>query len=90
LIDLSYFKNFLFDKLCGALQSCGWTFHSGPISLPQVVAEQVKEKFGSFRFYFRLEHTDQEWLNSSSLEKQRSINENIMIIINQWLTLRHT
>ncbi len=38
----------LLDNLCGSLQ--WWTDENGH---PQVVATQVKEKFGGLRFYFR-------------------------------------
>jgi len=42
----------LLDKLCGF---CQW--HTDKNGYGQVVAEQVKEKFGSLRFYYRIEDT---------------------------------
>lgn len=42
----------LINSLCEALQQ-----ETDEGNYPQVVAEQVKNKYGSLRFYFRLEHT---------------------------------
>ena len=42
----------LLDRLCAALQ-----FNTDRNKYPQVVAQQVKEKFGGLRFYYRLEET---------------------------------
>jgi hypothetical protein len=43
----------IIEKLCAQLQ------HDTNINnYPQVVAEQVKEKFGTMRFYYRLEYTE--------------------------------
>lgn len=61
-------------ELCDALQNRGWTFGGGPISRPQVIAEQVKTKFGHLRFYFRFEHTDTEWIENATEEQIREIN----------------
>lgn len=43
----------ILDKLCHALQ-----FHADKNSYPQVVANQVKEKFGGLRFYYHVEETE--------------------------------
>ena len=46
----------LLDKLCSSIQ---WRIDNpphdknGPMPIDQVVAEQVKEKFGGLRFYYR-------------------------------------
>ncbi len=49
----------IIDELCDAMQNCGWTSwgssHNGPLKSGQVVAEQVKSKYGDLRFYYRLE-----------------------------------
>lgn len=43
----------LIDRLCANIQShIDWTENNGG-AVPQVVAEQVKEKFGTLRFYYR-------------------------------------
>lgn len=48
----------IIDDLCGAMQNYGYSVgnNEGRFKFPQVVAEQVKEKFGQLRFYYRLEH----------------------------------
>lgn len=43
----------LLDRLCGDLQ-----WNTDKNSYPQVVADQVKEKFGTLRFYYHLEDTN--------------------------------
>lgn len=62
------------DQLCKALQTRGWCWGGGPRSRPQVVATQVKSKFGQLRFYFRFEHTDKEWLETATIEDQKTTN----------------
>lgn len=43
----------IIDQLCANIQShINWQEKQGKI-VPQVVAEQVKEKFGTLRFYYR-------------------------------------
>lgn len=43
----------IIDQLCGAMQNhIDWQAKMGR-EVPQVVAEQVKEKFGTLRFYYR-------------------------------------
>ena len=42
----------IIDQLCASF-SCGWT-NQHMETLPQVVAKQVKEKFGELRFYYEL------------------------------------
>ncbi len=43
----------IIDQLCGNIQShIDWKEKQGH-NVPQVVAEQVKEKFGTLRFYYR-------------------------------------
>lgn len=50
----------IIDELCDALQNCTYSMSvsnfDGVIEFPQVVAEQVKEKFNGLRFYYRLEY----------------------------------
>lgn len=43
----------LLDKLCASLQ---WSTDKN--SYPQVIADQVKEKFGGLRFYYHTEETE--------------------------------
>lgn len=43
----------IIDELCEAWKSFGWV--QGDAQKPQLIAEQVKEKFGTLRFYYRLE-----------------------------------
>lgn len=64
----------IIDQLCSALQNCGWVWSGGPRTRPQVVATQVKSKFGGLRFYFRLEHTDKDWLENTSNQGQLETN----------------
>jgi hypothetical protein len=40
---------FLIDNLCACIQ--GYIDHNSHLNIPQVVAMQVKEKFGTLRFY---------------------------------------
>ena len=42
------------ERLCNAMQNYAWVGGNTPKGM-QVVAEQVKEKYGTMRFYFRLE-----------------------------------
>lgn len=49
----------LIDKLCSSLQ---WDTDKN--RYPQVVATQVKEKFGTLRFYYSLEHGEFEGENN--------------------------
>lgn len=43
----------IIDQLCGNIQNhIDWQAKQGR-EIPQVVAEQVKEKFGTLRFYYR-------------------------------------
>lgn len=44
----------IIDQLCGCMQDYGYTSVYIP-ERPQVVAEQVKSKWGQLRFYYRLE-----------------------------------
>jgi hypothetical protein len=41
------------ERLCNAMQNYAWVSSNTPKM--QVVAEQVKEKYGTMRFYFRIE-----------------------------------
>lgn len=44
----------ILDKLCGNIQShIDWKERQDPGSCPQVILEQVKEKFGTLRFYYQ-------------------------------------
>ena len=43
----------LIERLCDSLQ-----FHSDHNGAPQVVADQVKEKFGTLRFYYHTEYPE--------------------------------
>ena len=44
----------ILDKLCGNIQShIDWVARSNPEDCPQVILEQVKEKFGTLRFYYQ-------------------------------------
>lgn len=51
----------LIDRLCHALQ---WSADKN--GYKQVVADQVKEKFGELRFYYHFEDTENEKENRSS------------------------
>ena len=43
----------IIDSLCGQIQSyIDWQNRDGPENVKQVVASQVKEKFGGLRFYY--------------------------------------
>ena len=46
------------DELCDAITHSRYIVSgpSGKVNFPQVVATQVKEKYGDLRFYFRLEY----------------------------------
>ena len=50
----------IIDELCDAMTNCTYKItvpgFEGIIKFPQVVAEQVKEKFNGLRFYYRLEY----------------------------------
>jgi hypothetical protein len=50
----------IIDELCDAMTSCRYTQYctemKGGINFPQVVAEQVKQKYNELRFYYRLEY----------------------------------
>jgi hypothetical protein len=54
----------IIDELCDAITHCTYTMgvreYDGVIQFPQVVAEQVKEKFNGLRFYYRLEYKQDE------------------------------
>ena len=43
----------IIDELCTAWESFSWT--RGKTKKPQLVADQVKEKYGGLRFYYHLE-----------------------------------
>lgn len=71
----------IIDQLCGCLQNYGYTSFLIP-ERPQVVAEQVKSKWGQLRFYYRLEWSplpdkvkdglDDDEEDSKELEQARS------------------
>ena len=50
----------IIDELCDAMQNCTYTQYcssvKGGVKFPQVVADQVKSKFSSLRFYYHLEY----------------------------------
>ena len=50
----------IIDELCDAMTNCGYTQYcsevKGGVNFPQVVADQVKSKFNSLRFYYHLEY----------------------------------
>jgi hypothetical protein len=50
----------IIDELCDAMTNCGYVQYctevKGGINFPQVVAEQVKQKYNELRFYYRLEY----------------------------------
>ena len=50
----------IIDELCDAMTNCGYVQYcsgvKGGVKFPQVVADQVKEKFNSLRFYYHLEY----------------------------------
>lgn len=54
----------IIDELCDAMTNCTYTTgvptYDDVIQFPQVVAEQVKEKFNGLRFYYRLEYKQDE------------------------------
>ena len=53
----------IIDELCDAMTNYTYTAagpgFEGIIKFPQVVAEQVKEKFNSLRFYYHLEYSQE-------------------------------
>lgn len=53
----------IIDELCYTMQNCTYSMSTsefeGTIKFPQVVAEQVKEKFNGLRFYYRLEYSQE-------------------------------
>lgn len=51
-----------------------------PLDAPTVVASQVKEKFGSLRFYYRLQFSDQV----KELEKQAETDTKLKEAIDAW------
>jgi hypothetical protein len=59
------------NELCNALQNRGWTWGGGPRSRPQVIADQIKTKFGQLRFYFHLENTDETWEEQVTEEERK-------------------
>jgi hypothetical protein len=50
----------IIDELCNAIETSGYIVFSknqdGSISFPQVIADQVKEKWNGLRFYYHLEY----------------------------------
>jgi hypothetical protein len=50
----------IIDELCDAMTNCGYVQYcngvKGGVNFPQVVADQVKEKYNSLRFYYHLEY----------------------------------
>lgn len=50
----------IIDELCDTMTNCGYVQYcsevKGGVNFPQVVADQVKEKFNSLRFYYHLEY----------------------------------
>lgn len=62
----------IIDELCDTMQNCAYSTSivgfEGIIKFPQVVAEQVKEKFNGLRFYYRLEYS-QENIPDSVVDK---------------------
>jgi hypothetical protein len=54
----------IIDELCDAMTNCTYTMSTlgfeGTIKFPQVVAEQIKEKFNGLRFYYRLEYEQED------------------------------
>lgn len=65
----------IIDELCDAMQNYTYSTSivgfEGIIKFPQVVAEQVKEKFNSLRFYYRLEY-EQENVPDDVISKHHS------------------
>ena len=76
----------LIDNLCESLSHLYTTgVNLGdqryvPLDAPTVVASQVKEKFGSLRFYYRLQFSDQV----KQLQKQAEIDPKLEEAINNW------
>ena len=54
----------IIDELCDAMTNCTYkvSYHGfeGIIKFPQVVAEQVKEKFNGLRFYYYLKYEQED------------------------------
>lgn len=54
----------IIDELCDAMTNYTYTVgvpgFEGIIKFPQVVAQQVKEKFNGLRFYYRLEYEQED------------------------------
>lgn len=67
----------IIDELCDAMTSCGYiqycTEVKEGINFPQVVAEQVKEKYNGLRFYYRLEYEQENVPDSVVNEHYRYI-----------------
>lgn len=68
----------IIDDLCDAMTNCTYTIYNsqfdGAIEFPQVVAEQVKSKFGQLRFYFRLEYEQDNVPDNIQTEHYKYIN----------------
>lgn len=49
----------IIDALCDAMQNYGYNSSDkrGTFKYPQVVADQVKQKFGELRFYYHMEYS---------------------------------
>jgi hypothetical protein len=77
----------LIDNLCESLSHLyisGITLSDQryvPLDAPTVVASQVKEKFGSLRFYYRLQFLDQV----KQLQKQAETDPKLEAAINSWI-----
>lgn len=53
-----------------------------PLDAPKVIATQIKEKFGTLRFYYRLSFSDQV----KDLQKQAETNPVLSASIEDWIT----
>lgn len=63
------------DVLCNALENGKYIRSYGPKKAPQVIANQVKSKFGQLRFYYHLEHVDKEWEKNARIEEIVRVNQ---------------
>lgn len=83
----------IIDDLCDAMTNCTYAVYNSQfgaaIEFPQVVAEQVKSKFGQLRFYFRLEYKQENVPDSIQAEHHKYIDGMIAYAQNKIYKLKN-
>lgn len=83
----------IIDDLCDAMTNCTYTVYNSQfdaaIEFPQVVAEQVKSKYGQLRFYFRLEYKQENVPDSIQAEHHKYIDGMIAYAENKIYKLKN-